>query len=434
MTRTGRATEQEDTAEMPKKNQYPLAFDRWHKRDGQQSTMFGDQTRARWGVEWLEPGAKYPRKEYFRTQQARDFRLRDLQREQEVTGAVIGKHSKITFAEWAELYYKNRRGLAKASRDRALTYRTRWFYPFFGDVTLADLEADPTPIQRAIEAWDEVVGEYSDGRPRRRQSRNTQTSLMRELNTILNAAVNARPRRLTVNPAKGIELHPLIGSDSVQRELLTPEEIDRMVAAADDRYKLVFELGIVTGLRISELLGITHDDIVEAPTGFILLTSKQLDEGRAPGGPLRVPLKNGKGEERRPRVTVLDDDTVQLIREYRVRYGTGPDNLLFHSPRSASAPLSKSTMEYQWRTVSRKALGRNTKGAWHNLRRWYGSALAQGGADVKAVADALGNTPRVVEESYLLAWHNGNERNAAIISAARGPRRTPPTGRHLHAV
>jgi len=61
------------------------------------------------------------------------------------------------------------------------------------------------------------------------------------------------------NPAKGIDLGPKTAVRS--KRLLTPAELQQLLAALPQVLQLIVVFAVLTGLRISEILGLQHNDI-----------------------------------------------------------------------------------------------------------------------------------------------------------------------------
>lgn len=413
---------------MKAREQEAVVIDRWvSRRTGKPTAEFGNHQRKRYLVEYRDPDTGKAVREAFAHQASAQERARVLNEQVRTKGTVVSPAgSRTTFKAWAEEYYANRRDLAPATQSRARTYRNRHYYPYFGDVPMSRLSTED--IERAVTAWNAMVIDRRTGEPRRCQSENTQTSLMRELNAILNAAV--KRNRIPRNPADGVVLPKV---PEKRRVLLTLDEIKAMAEAVKPLYRLLFVLGANSGMRISEMLGLAHDDITYTDSGATIVISRQLKDEWKPGQPLWEHVKTRNSR----RVIKVGPDVAQAIREHRTRFGDGPMGLVFRSSRSPHLPLKRSTTDYVWDTACRRGLGRELDGGWHHLRYWVASALRESGRSSKAAAAMLGNTPKVLEETYALTWHDAESENQAAVSAAWNQPSAhyllhPPT--HLRAV
>lgn len=84
-----------------------------------------------------------------------------------------------------------------------------------------------------------------------------------------------------------------------------PVELDRLLAAADEPYRLLFTLAAETGARLGEVLGLTWAD-VDTASATVTFTAQLDRKGErvplkptAPGAASRSPRRSAPGSPRR---------------------------------------------------------------------------------------------------------------------------------------
>jgi integrase len=268
----------------------------------------------------------------------------------------------------------------------------------FGDLPMADLDAS------TIGAWKAAM--VAEGlRPR---TVNTYLSL---LGTILNAAVDddylARSPLLRKSGA---------GRAAVTRNQPVPrrevwllrEQLDRLAAAIDPRYRALVLVAALTGMRWGELVALRWDD-----PRFDL----PLDDGAVRGpGRLRIaraisdPRRTGRGVEKGPkteagkRVIALDQETVQALLAHRELVGGGSYDRIFTSPGGSRGPagmLAGNNFARVWKRALVKAelahLWLEYGGLhFHDLRHTHATWLIAQRVPMIAVAGRLGHANAVV--------------------------------------
>ncbi len=169
-------------------------------------------------------------------------------------------------------------------------------------------------------------------------------------------------------------------------EVLTPEEIDRLIGAIDmsqphaQRNRAITETLYGCGLRVSELLHLKISDIFEK------------DEF------IRV---SGKGNKQR--IAPIGREALKHIMLYRhnnrthVKAAQGFEDHLFLNNRGKA--LTRVMIFYIIRTLC-QAAGIKKKISPHTLRHSFATHLVEGGADLRAVQDMLGHESITTTEIY----------------------------------
>lgn len=196
---------------------------------------------------------------------------------------------------------------------------------------------------------------------------------------------------------------------------LTPPETDALVAAPDQttwtgrRDHALLLLAIHTGLRVSELTGLTLADVALGPGPYLRC--------------------HGKG--RKDRCTPLTSLTTKVLRAWlKERQGRPPDPLF---PTRRGTPLSRDAVEHlvakHTRTAATHCLSLTDKKVTpHTLRHSTAMALLHAGVDTSVIALWLGHESAETTQIYLHADMTIKERALARIAQPGGVpgRYTPP--------
>jgi len=171
---------------------------------------------------------------------------------------------------------------------------------------------------------------------------------------------------------------------------LTPEETDALLAAPDRqtwhgrRDHTLLLLAIQTGLRVSELTGLTRQDT-------------HLGAG---------PHVRCHGKGRKDRATPLISQVVRALKTWLAELGPGPGIPLF--PTQAGGPLSRDAVE---RLVAKHAATaeaacpaiKEKNVTPHTLRHTAAMSLLRGGVDTSVIALWLGHEDTETTQVYLHA-------------------------------
>jgi integrase/recombinase XerD len=183
-----------------------------------------------------------------------------------------------------------------------------------------------------------------------------------------------------------IKWHPADDLDTPQRfnylpKFLTEEEINRLLAAPDIateegiRDRAMLEIMYATGLRVSELVALKHDD-VDLLAGLVVC--------------------HGKGNKQR-RVP-LGKSAIHWLQQYSaVKAGYG-------KPSTPNIFLNRGrpfTRQLAWSMIKRHAKKAGIKGVSpHTLRHSFATHLLQHGADSRSVQALLGHSDISTTQIY----------------------------------
>ncbi len=205
------------------------------------------------------------------------------------------------------------------------------------------------------------------------------------------------------SPAARVGLPRTVAKEAKPKDAVAWEatDVDRFLeATSEHRWAVAFRLGVLFGLRRSEVLALRWDDVdVEVKSLRIDESLVATNEGAA--------WSNAKNERSR-RVIPLDDDTVRALTRRRAeqaaeRLAAGSDwedNDLIIATRTGRLVLPRSYDRALATIVDNAELPRLTS---HGLRHTAATHMVQGARDVgelRAIADLLGHSPEMLMNTY----------------------------------
>jgi len=207
----------------------------------------------------------------------------------------------------------------------------------------------------------------------------------------------AADRLIGWSPCTGVTLP---AAEAVERLMLTPEQVDAVVAATPARYRALMVVLSVCGPRIGEALAMCADD-VDRDAG-VLRIRRQLGQKAQAFAPLKVRASRRDIPVPRHVLTALAEHQLAYP---PLRGDADFDGLMFTSPQGR--PLHYDTFARIMRRTAAQAgvpwltaLG---------LRHHAGSTLLHRGVPVTTVAKVLGNTPAVLLRTYAHALPSGDD-------------------------
>ncbi|MDP9166178.1 MAG: site-specific integrase [Actinomycetota bacterium] len=194
-------------------------------------------------------------------------------------------------------------------------------------------------------------------------------------------------------------------------EFLTAQEVDALLAAPERstwtgrRDHALLLLTVQTGLRVSEICSLTHDDIHLGTGPHVACT--------------------GKG--RRQRITPLTKATVDSMKAYLAERVTRPGDALFSGPQGR--PLSRDALEHRLAKHLETATAACPSLAakhitMHTLRHTAAMNLLAVGVDISVIALWLGHSDTHSTDAYL---HADMTIKQAAIDRTRPPGVKPGT-------
>jgi integrase len=303
------------------------------------------------------------------------------QRQEEVErGTYQARSDQTTFEELAEAYIA--RAKTKVRDITAAEYEDtirRHILPFFTGRRLR------TITLRDVELFAEHLSAVGvAGLPIRGQEHKSRKFGVRTVNKCLVLVsmmfgYAVRHGWMPANPAGKVEKAkgPAVTEDHVELCILDAAEIQRLLDAATDEWRLIIRTAIYTGLRESELFGLAWRD-VELDAGY-LYVQRCMRQGR-PYAP------KSKASRRRvpiPRSLVAD------LRKWKLACPKGDHDLVF--PNGEGKPLNPSNLLNRgFKPALRRAGLREIR--FHDLRHTYASHLIANREDPKTIQTLMGHS------------------------------------------
>jgi integrase len=211
------------------------------------------------------------------------------------------------------------------------------------------------------------------------------------------------------SPAARVGMPRTIAKETKTKEAVAWDaaDVDRfLLATADHRWAVAFRVGVLYGLRRSEVLALRWDDL-DTDAGSLRIDESLVstNEGAA--------WSNAKNERSR-RTIPIDDDTMRMFARRRAeqaaeRLAAGAeweDNDLVIATRTGKLVLPRSYDRALATIVDKVGLPRLTS---HGLRHTAATHMVQQATDLgelRAIADILGHSPEMLMNTYAHALPN----------------------------
>jgi integrase len=213
-----------------------------------------------------------------------------------------------------------------------------------------------------------------------------------------------RDRIIGTDPTDGITL-PRKRRAEAAMTIPSPEDIGRIMGAAEVRFRPFIGLCAFAGLRLGEAAAVKVDDI-----DFLrrtLTVSRQVQRASKDQVEIRAPKYGSE------RVVFLPEDLVNLLAAH-VEGGVRPEGWLFVGVNDG--PPHQNTVGYWWRKTLRDVGLKDIK--LHDLRHFYASGLIAQGCDVVTVQRALGHaTATTTLNTYSHLWPTAEDRTCKAAQA-----------------
>jgi integrase len=222
------------------------------------------------------------------------------------------------------------------------------------------------------------------------KAENTIRNVLRPLSDLLAYAV--RRGQLAANPVARLERDERPSPGQAEKRVLDPEEVVRLLDAATEGSRPLIAAAVYSGMRQSELLGLTWADVDF--DGRFLRVRKQLSRSGE-----RVEPKTRQAV----RSVVLTAELASVLRKHKAKSGHSLDGDLVFATR-AGKPLGHRNVGRAFVSAA-DAAGLNPEGVrslvFHDCRRTFASTLIAAGADVVAVSRQLGHSdPSITLRAY----------------------------------
>lgn len=210
----------------------------------------------------------------------------------------------------------------------------------------------------------------------------TLKKIMVTLNQVMRYAV--RHRMVDFNPVRDAERPKSTGNieNEKEMEILTPEQIRAFLDGVEDqKYRTLFLVSVMTGMRQGEGLGLFWSDVN--------FDKKQIH--------VRRTFNHGRYFEPKTRGSIRKIDlapmVVKALAEWKLKSGGQDDTLVF--PSETGTPIGCFNMVRRHFNPALKRAGL-PRIRYHSLRHFYASLLLGQGESVKYVQTQLGHASPVI--------------------------------------
>lgn len=221
---------------------------------------------------------------------------------------------------------------------------------------------------------------------------------LKVVKSVLSAAT--RLAVLKVNPADGFEM-PKEESDSVEREVFSPEEVKRLIDAADsDDWKNVIRLSYFTGMRLGDCVNLTWGNVDLANRVIEFIQRKTAGRARVGGkGPKRVAVPlHGELEAALSKLEGADGSPKAFVfPSLAGKTSAGRSGLSM----AFSRIMERANVDAGVRREKQGEAGRTVRArSFHALRHSFNTALANKGVPIEHRAKMLGHASKSMTEHY----------------------------------
>lgn len=355
----------------PGPNGRKIRTDRWDKG-------------KRWQARWQEAGRE--KAKVFTTKEAAEQHLAMV----EVHGPFKPR-SRITFGEYATTWRKSQLHHRSRTAESTEAIFRKMLEPQLGRLPL--VEVTRTDVQNAVIEWQTA---YSPGRVHIAYG---------YVSTIYKSAI--LDQLLTTTPCRKISL------PEAEHQRIVPLTVDQVSAirlSMPEHWRSAVTVGAASGLRISELGGLTRDRIHD----HAIVVDRQLIK-MTKNGPVFGPTKSKAGN----RTVPIGDVPWRALEEQLARQPNNAHGFVWTGRQGG--PLTRGRASEAWRTATEDMSGLRNRTGWHDLRHFHASLLIADGLSPRAVADRLGHAD-VAEtlRTYAHLWPSDQQRATRAIDQALG--------------
>lgn len=198
------------------------------------------------------------------------------------------------------------------------------------------------------------------------------------------------------NPVRQLDRRERPASDQEERRVLTGAELERLLAVAPERARLLLAFAASTGVRLGEALGVTWRSL-DLDAGTASITHQTNREGA------RVELKT----KRSRRIIELPGSLVAALREHKVGsshsraddpvFATRTGRAVDH--RSATRLLAKAIEDAKLDPDAEDSKATEPTPTFHSLRHTFASAWIAAGGDLVELSAHLGHRDPAITAS-----------------------------------
>lgn len=172
-------------------------------------------------------------------------------------------------------------------------------------------------------------------------------------------------------------------NDLHKRDALTTEQCQRVIAECKDiREKSIILLTLTCGLRANEIVNIKLEDFKEENGKCMLYVL-------------------GKGRDYKQDCVVVEDEVLNIIKEYISQYGITDYLFVSTSRNNTGNQITTKCLRELVNKIFERASVKSNKITLHSLRHSFATIAIQSGEDLRDVSKAMRHKSVVVTERYL---------------------------------
>jgi integrase len=301
---------------------------------------------------------------------------------------ILRKIRKTNFSDFVKTFlkeYQGQRGELAPATLTSYEVLSKKIVDFFGKLSLEQM-ADHH-IDRYVK---ERRQESSWGRGKRKISKFTINRELGLLRLILNWAVSEK--KLRFNQVAVRLSRKKMFEEPPRTRYFTEDELHAMSANASEPLKQFIFVGINTGMRLSEVQGLSWSEVdIKDKT---------------------IHLPADRVKRKRARDVRLNKSMVDLLEKLKLK--KKGEEFVFPNPKTGK-PYGK-YISHTWHRLLKKC-GIKNPGRFHDLRRTFGTMAFRGGAGVKDVQDQLGHRdPSTTLRIYAQATVEGKQKVVDLVN------------------
>lgn len=297
-----------------------------------------------------------------------------------ITTGVYVTPNKKRVSDWAVEWLDSKQNLKPGTRANYQQHIDDFIVPILGKIYLTDLR--PVHCQEFVQ---QIKKADDNGKKR---SAKTVNNIIATLSSMMDSAV--RLELIATNPASKLE-KPRVEKKPI-KVIERAQQAEFIAAIQDSEYKNIHLLGLHTGARISEILGLRWSRINFA-TGEIIIDAQLQRQRKGVSERTLAATKTNN-----TRTVIVPDFIIAMLKdvkrsqaENRLRAGemwSDPFGLVF--TRADGSPMPHTTIANDFKRIA-TAIGKPEL-SFHALRHTYATDEIASGTDPKTVADTLGHS------------------------------------------
>lgn len=301
---------------------------------------------------------------------------------------ILRKNKKINFSDFVKTFFEDYQGQSGDLSDGTRTnYKllSKKLIEHFGKLSLEQISEQH--IDKFLKTR---MQEYSWGLGKKKISKYTINRELSLLRLILNWAV--AEKKLRFNQVAFRLSRRKLFKESPRTRYFTEDELSAMLANASEPMKLFIFVGINTGMRLSEILGLRWEEV------------------DIKGKSINLPAKRTKNK--RDREVRLNKSMIDLLEKLKLK--KKDKEFVFPNPKTGK-PYGK-YISHTWHRLLKKC-EINNPGRFHDMRRTFITMAARAGAGIKDIQDQVGHKdPSTTLRIYAQATTEGKQKVVDLVN------------------